>query len=236
MPLKNDLLDSQKNRFKNTDSKRESQLNVNSPSSDSSSDSKAMIGLRGILFIGFLVMFIAFIFSDISLKPNTSDIVASVTNSILDSTPDDKLIADMGAWMERMGYKGLTNQDLIELRRKGVTATYTSKIRELGYNPSLDEIASLIQHDVSATFASMMHSLGYSKISLDDMIRLRVHDVTAHYTSNVHDAGYSTISVDDLIRIKDARVSISMIKKLNEGRVQLASIDDLVRYGISNQN
>lgn len=235
MPLKNDLLDSKKKRFSSNDSNRQSQVSVNSLSSEPNSESKAMIGLRGILFIGFVVMFVVFVFSDISFKPNTSEIASTFANSIFDSTPDDNLITGMGDWMEKMGYKGLSKEDLIELRKKGVTATFTSKIRDLGYNPSLEEITRLVQHDVSATFASMMHSLGYKDITLDDLIRLRVHEVTAHYTSNVHDAGYNTISVDDLIRIKDARVSISMIKKINQGRVQLASIDDLVRYGISNQ-
>ncbi len=192
--------------------------------------------VRGVLFGAFLFSFLMFIISQID---NDNELVnketSVITNGITADFGGNSIIREMGAWMERMGYGKLTVDQLKDLRKKGVTATFTSKIRDLGYEPTLEDLVLLQNHDVSATFASMMHSLGYTSLTIADLIRLRTHEVTAHYTSNLHDLGYKEITADDLIRLKDAKVSISMVKKLNKDRLQLATIEELVRYGISNQ-
>ncbi|NCQ18421.1 MAG: hypothetical protein GW805_08880 [Ignavibacteria bacterium] len=194
--------------------------------------------VRGVLFGAFLFSFLMFIISQIDNENNNefaNNETTVISNGIAADFGGSSLIREMGAWMERMGYGKLSVERLKELRNKGVTATFTSKIRDLGYEPTLEDLVLLQNHDVSATFASMMHSLGYTSLTLADLIRLRTHEVTAHYTSNLHDLGYKEITADDLIRLKDAQVSISMVKKLNKNRLQLATIDELVRYGISNQ-
>jgi hypothetical protein len=191
--------------------------------------------IRGFLFGAFLVTFLMFVGYQLDNNNSINDASSTISNGLAADFSGNSLIKEMGEWMDRMGYKNLSPQELSDLRKKGVTATFTSKIRDLGYNPTLEELVLLSKHDVSATFASMMHSLGYTSLTIDDLIRLRTHDVTAHYTSNLHDLGYKEITADDLIRLKDAKVSVSMVKKLNKDRLQLASIDELVRYGISNQ-
>ncbi|TNE69948.1 hypothetical protein EP331_13520 [bacterium] len=233
MALKNDLYDSQTSRFKG-DSSMSSLKYVGEPEPES----KGAIWLRGTLFVAFLASFMLFLFGRDSKPTVTTDsngITEVLKNEVFNSTPDSKLLRDMGDWMARMGYQGLTTDELIDLRKKGVTATFTSRIRELGYEPTLEELVQLAQHDVSATFASMMHSLGYKDLKIEDLTRLRIHGVTAHFTSNMHDLGYKNITPDELIQLKDAKVSISMVKRLNKDRVQPATIEELVRYGISNQ-
>jgi hypothetical protein len=192
--------------------------------------------VRGVLFGAFLFSFLMFIVSQIDSEQQFADSETTIiSNGMVTEIGGSSLIREMGAWMQRMGYGELTVEQLKDLRKKGVTATFTSKIRDLGYDPTLEDLVLLQNHDVSATFASMMHSLGYTSLTLADLIRLRTHEVTAHYTSNLHDLGYKEITIDDLIRLKDAQVSISNVKKLNKNRLQLATIDELVRFGISNQ-
>lgn len=151
-----------------------------------------------------------------------------------DAQYDDELLEGMGSWMEEMGYEGLTKADLIQLRAKGVTATFTNGIRELGYDPTLDELVRLRQNDVSSRFAAMMQTLGY-ELGIEDMIRLRRADVTAYYTSNLHDMGYRDITPDQLIRFKQVGVSTSDIKKLMIQQNETPTINEILRYKISNQ-
>lgn len=149
---------------------------------------------------------------------------------------DEELLSGMGTWMEEMGYTGLTRQDLIQLRDKGVTATYTNGIRELGYTDiSLEDIVRLQDADVSVRFAAMMQSLNYT-LTVDDMVRLRRADVTAFYTSNLHDLGYRDINLDQLIRFKQVGVTTNDIKRLmRSANGERPSIDEVLRYKISNQ-
>jgi hypothetical protein len=149
---------------------------------------------------------------------------------------DDELLSGMGTWMEEMGYTGLSKEDLINLRDKGVTATYTNGIRELGYTDiSLEDVVRLQDADVSVRFAAMMQSLNYN-LTVDDMVRLRRADVTAFYTSNLHDLGYRDITIDQLIRFKQVGVTTNDIKKLmRDNNGDRPAIEDVLRYKISNQ-
>lgn len=149
---------------------------------------------------------------------------------------DEELLSGMGTWMEEMGYTGLTREDLIQLRDKGVTATYTNGMRELGYTEiTLDDIVRLQDADVSVRFAAMMQSLNYT-LTVDDMVRLRRASVTAAYTSNLHDLGYRDINLDQLIRFKQVGVTTNDIKRLmRNANGERPSIDEVLRYKISNQ-
>jgi len=149
---------------------------------------------------------------------------------------NEDLLAGMGTWMEEMGYTGLSREDLINLRDKGVTATYTNGIRELGYTEiTLDEIIRLQDSDVSVRFAAMMQTLNYD-LSVEDMVRLRRASVTASYTSNLHDLGYRDISLDELIRFKQVGVTTSDIKRLmRNDSGERPNIEEVLRYKISNQ-
>lgn len=147
----------------------------------------------------------------------------------------DELLQGMGDWMAEMGYGELSRQELIQLRDKGVTATYTNGLRELGYDLTLDEVVRLSQADVSVRFAAMMQSLGY-KLDIDDLIRLERAGVTAFYTSNLHDLGYRDITLDQLVRFQQVGVSTNDIKKLMaQAGGERPAIEEVIRYKISNQ-
>jgi len=190
--------------------------------------------LKGILFAGFLAAFLLYAgFNYIGSSQSLDHSVSSVENWV--NQPDEDLLTGMGNWMNDMGYKNLSRQDLIDLRKEGVTATFTSRMHDLGYaNLTLDQLVKLRQNDVSSTFAAMMKELGYD-LSIDDLIELRQHDVTAYYTSNLHDLGYKDITKEELIRLKDTGVSITEVKKLVNDNKTRPSIDEIIRYHISHQ-
>jgi len=189
---------------------------------------------RYVLFGAFLISFLFYAgarygAADLQTVNPVEDFISWVNE------PDDQLLEDMGAWMEEMGYTGLTREELIELREEGVTATFTSRMRDLGYEElTLEELVRLRQNDVSSTFSAMMKELGY-ELTIEDLIRLRQHGVTAYFTSNLHDLGYTDITTEELIRLRDTGVRTSEVERLVQESESLPTIEELIRYRISNQ-
>lgn len=150
--------------------------------------------------------------------------------------PSEELLDAMRNMLGDMGYGTLTDEELIELREKGVTATYVSRIRDLGFEEvTLEDAVRLQQAGVSTTFMTMMQELGYESLNIDDYIRLRRNEVTAYYTSTVHDLGYTEVTVDQLIRLQQIGVPTELIREFQEQNGENASLDDIIRYRISNQ-
>lgn len=151
--------------------------------------------------------------------------------------PNEDLLNRMGEWMTEMGYGELTQEELIALREEGVTATYTSQIRDAGFTDvTLDELVTLRNAGVSATFTRMMVELGY-ELTIDDLLELERADVTAFFTSNMMDLGYTMeeLSLDNLIRMRNIGVSHNLAERLMEQNDVRPTVDELIRYRISNQ-
>lgn len=191
--------------------------------------------IKYVLLIGFLTSFLIYAgtrYTDVQLEPDLFP-----TFELFSNTPSPQLLQAMGASMEEMGYTGLTEEDLLELREQGVTATYTRAIRDLGYTDlTLDQVTRLAQAGVSSTFAAMMQELGY-ELSVDDLVQLERADVTAYFTSNMHDLGYPDITMDELIRLRNVGATTNDVEELMEQNPdgELPTIEEVIRYRISNQ-
>jgi len=150
--------------------------------------------------------------------------------------PSNDIIEGMGNWMEDMGYGQLTREELLALRSEGVTATYTSQIRDVGYEPTLEQLVELQRADVSATYARMMNELGYD-LTVDQLSETRRNGVTAYFTSNMMDLGYTLeeLTVDELIGMRSVGVDHEMAEDLIAERGERPTIAELKRYAISNQ-
>jgi hypothetical protein len=141
----------------------------------------------------------------------------------------------MNARMIEMGYTDLTDDELRSLREKGVTATYISNIRSLGYeNLTLEDASRLARADASSTFIAMMIELGYD-LTVDDLVQLRDAGVTALFTSMVHDLGYQDVTQEQLIRMQRMVVDPRLIEELQAERGEDITLEEIIRYRISNQ-
>lgn len=219
--LKNDLLDLE-----------------NETSSQNMSGSSAK-GSSKIANYILLFAFFATLLVYIGSRFNTSDIILNPIDNVVQSitASDTDLINRMGAWMTEMGYGELTQEELIDLRSKGVTATFTNQIREAGYpEVTLEQLVALQDAEVSATYAVMMKELGY-ELSIQDLIDTRNAGVTANYTSQMMDLGYTLeqLSKENLIRLRTIGVTTANARKLLSDNGTLATIEELIRYRISNQ-
>ena len=189
--------------------------------------------VRTFILVGLIVIFgISFLKGGTSLSLNP---FSTVVNTLGINQPSEDLLNSMNSRMIEMGYTGLTNEDLIDLRSQGVTATYISNVRGLGFTElTLEEAVNLVQADASSAFMAMMIELGYD-LTVDEFIRLRHAGVTAFYTSNIHDLGYRDVTIDQLIRMHRIGVSTSLIETLQEERGQDIPLEEIIRYRISNQ-
>lgn len=156
-------------------------------------------------------------------------------SGLMSSQPSENLLNRMGVRMAEMGYVGLDHDDLRALRRDGVTATYISNVRALGYTDlTIQNAVSLAKADASSAFIAMMIELGYT-LTVEEIVMLRDAGVTAHYTSNIHDLGYRDLTTDQLIRMRRIGVTPALIRRLQQERGDAVPMEDIIRYRISNQ-
>lgn len=184
----------------------------------------------GILIVAALIFF--------SNNTNSSFVInpfSAITNVISPGQPSESLLNGMNERLVEMGYTSLSHDDLRELRSKGVTATYVSNVRGVGFTDlTLDQAVSLAQANASSAFMAMMIELGYD-LEVEDFVALRRAGVTAHYTSNVHDLGYRDVTPEQLIRMRRIGLTISMIEDLQAERGEEVPLEEIIRYRISNQ-
>lgn len=151
--------------------------------------------------------------------------------------PSQDLLNRMGAMMTDMGYGELTDEELTSLRQEGVTATYTSQIRDIGYTDvTLPQLVELQRAGVSSTYARMMKELGYS-LTVEELAETRRAGVTANFTSRMMDLGYTKedLTKENLIRMRGVEVTENTASYLFEQNGVLPTIEELIRYKISNQ-
>lgn len=205
-------------------------------SRSSSSEENGSGNQVGRIIIAVIILFLGFSFvtgTGLFSSSGPVDFVESVTS--VTTAPSQDLLDRMNARMIEMGYVDLTDDDLRSLREDGVTATYISNIRSLGYDGlTLDDARRLARADVSSAFTAMMIELGYD-LTVEDLVQLRDAGVTAFYTSNVHDLGYRDVTKDQLIRMQNIGVTTSLIEELQAEQVEDVPLEDIIRYRISNQ-
>lgn len=190
-------------------------------------------GFRKFIVVAVIIlsgMFLARTVGNFSFNPFTT-----VVSTLGISEPSTDLLDRMNARLIEMGYVGLDYEDLSELRRRGVTATFVTNIRSLGYTDlTLEQAVLLAQSNASTAFMAMMIELGYQP-TIEEFIQLRTAGVTAHYSSNVHDLGYRDVTLEQLIRMQRIGVTTSLIERLQSERGDDIPLEDIIRYRISNQ-
>jgi len=189
--------------------------------------------LKNLIVVSLIVLFGFLAFrstSSDSLSP-----IAIITGITGQSGPSEDLLTRMNSRMVEMGYTGLDHDNLRALRSDGVTATYISNVRALGYTDlTLDEAVMLAKANASSAFIAMMIELGYD-LDVQEIANLRNAGVTAHYTSNIHDLGYQDITTEQLIRMRRIGVTPNLVRELQAERGEDISIEEIIRHRISNQ-
>jgi hypothetical protein len=219
-----------KNDLKDLEDDTVSQLNQGTLNKNSNSGKLS----NYILLFAFIATLTFYVGSriDFSGIDNPIDRIEQAINE-----PNEELLQGMGTWMTDMGYGELSREELIDLRREGVTATETQKLHDIGYTDiTLNQLVEFQNAGVSADYARMMKELGYD-LSIEELAETRRAGVTAYFTSRMMDLGYTKeeLTKENLMRMSGVEVTDRTAARLIEQRGERPTIDELVRYRISNQ-
>ncbi|MTI88729.1 MAG: hypothetical protein FH748_12250 [Balneolaceae bacterium] len=143
--------------------------------------------------------------------------------------PSQDLLNGMGEWMAEMGYGELTDEELIDLRQEGVTATFTSEVREAGFTDiTLDQLVELRNAGVTSDYITTIQGAGFADITLDELIKLRNERISSDYVKEMVDIGYTGLTIDQLINMDNADVGTGFTRMMKELGYELTP-EDLVR-------
>jgi hypothetical protein len=205
-----------------------------SPQSDQKENSPRRRPMKNLLLMGFIAIAVVSMYQNRGNSPiNPFTWITEIPVNI--GGPSEDLLNSMQASLANMGYGTISHDELRALRRDGLTATYVSNVRAIGYNDlTIEEAVRLVKADASSAFIAMMTELGYT-LTINDIVNLRSAGVTAHFTSNVHDLGYRDVTTEQLIRMRRIGVSADLIRRLQSERGADVPLEDIIRYRISNQ-
>ncbi|HKS40375.1 MAG TPA: M56 family metallopeptidase [Blastocatellia bacterium] len=135
------------------------------------------------------------------------------------------------------GYKGLSVDELIEMKTHGVTPEFIRDMNALfNRKLSVDTLVAMRVHGITPKFMSSIKDLGYANISAEDLIGFSVHGVTAQYISDWKNAGYDKLSADLLQAFMIHGVTPAFVQEMKAIGFTRLSPDDLVALKIHDVN
>jgi len=122
------------------------------------------------------------------------------------------------SYIDEMAAAGLSNlnvENLVRLKRAGVTGDYIRALKQAGLeNLSVDRIVELRLNGVTPEFIKEMSDSGYPKLSARDLISLRDQGVTPEYIKSMA-AVFTDLTVHALIELKTQGVDADYIRKMS---------------------
>src|SRR5687768_9064526 len=144
-------------------------------------------------------------------------------------TPDQSFINAMNG----LGYRNLSNDDLVRLAMIDVTTAHVRGLNQAGYtNLPLDDIVRTRIHRVTPQFIQDLAGVGYKNIAVEDLVRMSIHGATAANIKALQDAGIRGQSVEDVIRFRIHKVTPEFIRAMEQRGYRNVPAEDLVRMRI----
>jgi hypothetical protein len=186
------------------------ELGLNQSQSGSSGGNKTA---NYILLFAFIATLVFYAGSRVtSFISDTGNTISEVVQSF--GQYDAELLAGMGEWMEEMGYGVLTDQELIELRDEGVTATETQRLHDLGYTDiTLEELVDLQRADISASDIAQYQSAGYTGATIPELVQVGNAEASPTYARMMKELGYD-FTMTELAETRAAGVTANFTSRM----------------------
>jgi beta-lactamase regulating signal transducer with metallopeptidase domain len=139
--------------------------------------------------------------------------------------------------MQALGYTNLSVDDLITLRRRGVTAEFVREMNTLlNRRLSVSQLTAFKTHGITPRFISELRTAGYDDLSADDLTAFRIHGVTPQFISEWKRIGYDNLSAEALTAFRIHGVTPALVQAMKDLGYDRLSPDDLAALRIHGVN
>lgn len=107
------------------------------------------------------------------------------------------------AYLKKLGYSGLSDDEVHAARNMGLDEGYISSLRSMGYsNLPFEKLLALKTMTVTPQYIQDFRQLGYTNIPLNTLLRLKTNLVDATYIKELQDMSFKNISLDQAVELK----------------------------------
>jgi hypothetical protein len=116
--------------------------------------------------------------------------------------------------IRRLGFDGLSAEDLVRFRIHGVTPEFIRSMRDLGVGGiSAESVVRMRIHGVSTDFVRELRDLGYTNVPSEDLIRMRIHGVSTDFIRELEHAGYHAVPIEKLVQMRIHGIDPAMLAR-----------------------
>jgi beta-lactamase regulating signal transducer with metallopeptidase domain len=142
---------------------------------------------------------------------------------------------DFIAEVEAAGYRNLSVDDLVRLKRYDVTPAFIRQMKALGYDRlSVDDLVSLRKHGVTPAYIGQMKSALKRLPTVEELVKLRKHGVTLESIRKNRGTFGKDLSIDTIRRLQLHEVTPDLMAELESLGFARLSTDQLVSARIHN--
>ena len=142
--------------------------------------------------------------------------------------PDPAYVSDMA----RLGYRGLTTEDVWRFATFDITRDYATRFKSAGYTLDADELIKTRIHGATPAFVEQVKQEGLGQPPIDDLIKMRIHGVTPEFIKGMRDLGYTDLSIDKLVQLRIHGVTPEYVRQMTANGFKNPSLDRLVQFRI----
>jgi len=124
-------------------------------------------------------------------------------------SPNDAFVKEM----ESLGYKELTDEDLLVLAAHDFAPQTIRDLRQLGYEPTRKEVVELAIFRVNAAFVRDLARLGYPDLTMRELVNMRVGRVDAGYVNGMRELGFN-LSAREVANLAILGVTPAYVREL----------------------
>jgi hypothetical protein len=136
------------------------------------------------------------------------------------------------AGMARLGYQGLTTEDVWRFATFDITRDYVTGFKNAGYSLSEDELIKTRIHGATPAFLEQVKQQGLGQPPVEDLVKMRIHGVTPEFIKAMRDLGYANLSIDELIELRIHGVTPEYVRQMADDGFKSAPLDRLVQFRI----
>ena len=169
-------------------------------------------------------------------KPNVR-IKASASVVALDTLTIEQLIelkkygvsADFMRAIKEMGYDEVDFHELLDLAKYGADEDFIREINEAGYtNLSLYELADMAKYGVDGDLVKGMASYGYDNLNADEITSASKYGVDESFLYELKDLGLTGIDIWDVIELRKYGVDAAYTAAMRDAGFDDLDIDALI--------